>query len=203
MAALFLTIFCSTAIALILKYNEIKSGNIIILLVGNYFVATLIGFYFFQKSSGDISLFTALFGLMLSFMFVFSFFAFAKGVRAAGTALASLSARLSVLIPVILSMIVFDELPTVWQVAGLFFAVWTIVAFSVSSKKNPHRRLSRNDYFFLAALLIGIGLNDFCMKIFQQVQPMSEKPFFLLMIFGFSFFLTARRSCRESLFFRP
>jgi len=39
---LLLTILCSTSIALILKYSDIKKEEPIILLAGNYLVATVI-----------------------------------------------------------------------------------------------------------------------------------------------------------------
>ncbi len=190
MTSLLLTILCSTIIGLILKYNDTKKGDAIILLAGNYLVAAGISYYFFHKADAESSLSTMFFGLALSFMFVFSFFAFAKAVKAAGTALASLSARLSVMIPVILSIFIFREFPTVWQILGLLFAVLTVLSFTISSQKLSRIKLHGKDYFFLAAVLVGIGINDFSMKIFQQIKSSAEKPFFLLCIFGFALLLT-------------
>jgi hypothetical protein len=34
------------------------------------------------------------------------------------------------------------------------------------------------------AVLFGIGLNDFAMKIFQQWRPITEKPYFMMIIFS-------------------
>lgn len=190
MTSLLLTILCSTTIGLLLKYNETRKGNAIIMLAGNYFIAAGISYYFFHKTYAANSLSTMFFGLALSFTFVFSFFAFARAVKAAGTALASLSARLSVMVPVILSIFIYRESPTTWQVLGLLFVILTILTFTKSSQRLSHITLSGKDYFFLAAVLIGIGINDFSMKIFQQIKSNAEKPFFLLCIFSFSFILT-------------
>ena len=46
------------------------------------------------------------------------------------------------------------------------------------------------DYSYLILLLIGIGLNDFCMKIFQHWRPETEQPLFLFSIFTFAFVYT-------------
>jgi len=43
-------------------------------------------------------------------------------------------------------------------------------------------------YLYLIAVLLGIGINDFSMKIFQQTYSELEKPYFLFAIF-FSAFL--------------
>jgi len=82
---LILTVICSTTIALILKQNDRQSGNILLLLSANYFVATLIGLIVWGSQSTRIfSWQPVLFGAILGGLFVFSFFAFAKAVAAAG-----------------------------------------------------------------------------------------------------------------------
>jgi hypothetical protein len=43
MLPLFLTILCSTTIALILKHSDTKQGEPIVLLAGNYLTAGVIG----------------------------------------------------------------------------------------------------------------------------------------------------------------
>lgn len=129
--------------------------------------------------------------VLLASLFVYAFFAFAKAVSIAGTALASVSSRLSVVIPIALSILLFREIPTTPQLLGFGFALLTLFCFYLSLKTSSKERHPFTHYFYLFALLLGIGFNDFCMKIFHEWRPIAEKPFFLSVIFTFSFLYTS------------
>jgi drug/metabolite transporter (DMT)-like permease len=174
-----------SSIALILKYNDERRGNPLLLLAGNYFIAALISFGFvITNQNAIISFETFIFAVLLAILFVASFFAFAKAVSAAGTALATVSSRLSVIVPLLLSIVIYHEEPSTYQLAGIGIALITIFLFYFSLKKGNSRQLHLMDYFYLLAVLIGIGLNDFAMKVFQQWRPLVEKPYFILIIFS-------------------
>lgn len=191
MFSLVMAVFCSTSIALLLKFNNTKSGNEVILLSSNYFVASLIAIMlFFSDSNSQISVQTFLFGSMLGVMFVFSFFSFAKAVEAAGTALASVSSRLSVIISITLSIIIYKEIPNVFQAIGFVTAFITLYFFYRSLTYKRVRKLEKIHYVYLLVVLVGIGFNDFLLKVFNQWRPSEEKSFFLLSIFGSAFIYT-------------
>ncbi len=120
MLPLLLTILCSTSIALILKHSDTKQGNPIVLLAGNYLTASVIGLILMLLKDSSHSFETLIFGALLGFLFVASFFAFAKAVAIAGTALATISSRLSVIIPIIFSIIIFDEQPSYFKTNWFF-----------------------------------------------------------------------------------
>ncbi|MFA8344212.1 MAG: EamA family transporter [Rhodothermaceae bacterium] len=191
MLNLLLTIICSTSIALILKHNDSKKGNPVVLLMGNYFVASLLGFFFMLKS-GKISFSTEvlIFGAFMGGVFFLSFFLFTKGVNIAGAALSTVSSRLSVIIPIFLSIIFFNEIPGLTQIIGFLFAVATIVLFYFSLKTISQEQLTFSEYFILFTLLAGIGIGDFGMKIFNQWKSSVDQPFFLFSIFSFAFLYT-------------
>ena len=191
MFSLVMAVFCSTSIALLLKFNNTKSGNEVILLSSNYFVASLIAIMlFFSDVNSQISVQTFLFGSMLGVMFVFSFFSFAKAVEAAGTALASVSSRLSVIISITLSIIIYKEIPNVFQAIGFVTAFITLYFFYISLTYKRVRKLEKIHYVYLLVVLVGIGFNDFLLKVFNQWRPSEEKSFFLLSIFGSAFIYT-------------
>ena len=54
-----------------------------------------------------------------------------------------------------------------------------------------HRPLKLLDYFYLFAVLTGIGISDFCMKVFNHCRPNTEKELFLFSVFIFSFIYSA------------
>jgi len=189
MIDLILTIFCSTSIALIIKYSGTKDEKPIVLLAANYFIASIISLFYILYFESQFSFEVLIFGIILGLLFILSFFAFTKAISLAGTALATVSSRLSVIVPLIFSIILFNEIPSTNQIIGILLAIVTIWFFYLSLKNSPNQ--SQNNkvkYLYLMAVLVGIGINDFSMKIFQQTYTELEKSYFLFAIF-FSAFL--------------
>ncbi len=192
MVSLVLTILCSSSIALILKHNDTKSGNALLLLNGNYFIAAIVGFVLWLAQPQIVfSPFAAFSGLVMGALFVFSFFSFAKSVSAAGTALAAVSSRLSVVISTFLSILFFAETPGAFQLAGYFFTILTLFFFYLSLREAHSGKMKLSGYLYLAVLTVGIGINDFSLKLFSVRRPESEKEVFLLFIFLSAFVYTA------------
>ena len=185
---LFLTIFCSTSIALILKLIDTKKGEAIVLLAGNYLVASIISLMFILfKEDVQFSIYTLLFGLILGLLFVVSFFAFAKAISYAGTGLATTSSRLSVIIPIAFSIIIYNEIPSNFQIVGFVFTVVTFFLFYLSISDGHKSGDGFLKYILLLAVLVGIGINDFSMKVFKSWKPEQEEPFFVFFIFTSAF----------------
>lgn len=188
MLPLFLTIICSTSITLLLKYSDTRKGSPVLLLCANYFTAAFISLILIISGEGtSYSAGTFLFGAGLGFLFFLGFFVFAVAVSTAGASLAAVSSRLSVIIPVGLSVIIFNEIPSLFQSAGIILALVTIVLFYFSIRKFSSGRFNKRDYFYLILLLAAIGVNDFCFKIFQNWRPADEKNFFIFIIFFSAF----------------
>ncbi|UCH66278.1 MAG: EamA family transporter [Ignavibacterium sp.] len=184
---LFLTILCSTTIALVLKHSDTKRGEPIVLLAGNYFLASLIslGLLIFNEDT-SFSYQTVLFGAFLGLLFVFSFFSFAMAVSHAGTALATVSSRLSVILPITFSILLYNEIPSSFNMIGFLFTLITLILFyfSIAGQNSEGDNIHKHLYLFLT--LIGIGISDFCLKIFNNWRPQSEEPLFVLTIFSFA-----------------
>ena len=185
---LLLTILCSTSIALILKYSDTKKSKPIVLLAGNYLMASIIALVLLAFSdSSKFTVETLIFGSVLGLLFVLSFFAFAKAISYAGTGLATTSSRLSVIIPILLSIIIYDEVPNKFHLVGFLFTVITFTFFYFSVKGNHKKGTGILKYLFLIAVFVGIGINDFSMKIFRSWRTDQEQPFFVLFIFSSAF----------------
>ena len=187
MLPLFLTILCSTSIALILKHSDTKQGKPIVLLAGNYLTASVIGLLLMLFNNTSYSIETFVFGALLGLLFVASFFAFARAVAATGTALATISSRLSVIIPIVFSIICFNEQPSTLKLFGFLFTGITFVFFYFSLLKQNNSSTEKGKYFLLLFVLISIGINDFSMKIFKDTRPETDEPFFVFIIFFFAF----------------
>lgn len=188
MIPLFLTILCSTSIALILKYSDTKKNEPIVLLSGNYLVAAVISFVIIQVNVTEIpGTTTIIFSSALGLLFIISFFLFAVAVGKAGTALATISSRLSVVVPITFSIIIFNESPSLYQFAGFAFTAVTILFFSLSVKEGEELKQGFKKYLLLLLVLIGIGVNDFCMKIYKSLDIPAQEPWFVFLIFTSAF----------------
>ncbi len=182
---LLLTILSSTSIALILKFSDTKKGEPIVLLAGNYLVASVIALILlFFNESRLFSFQTLIFGSVLGLLFVMSFFVYAKAISFARTGLATTSSRLSVIIPILFSIIIFNEQPKVIHIVGFVFTLITFILFYLSVKENHRDGEGILKYLFLIAVFVGIGINDFAVKIFKSWKPEHEEPFFVLFIFS-------------------
>ena len=185
---LLFTIICSTSIALILKHSDTHKGESIVLLAGNYLVASLVAFSLLIFSdSKSFSIETLFFGSGLGLLFVISFFVYAKAINMAGTGLATTSSRLSVIIPIAFSIIIFNEEPKVNHLFGFAFTFITFIFFYYSVKGNHSDGDGIIKYLVLLGVFIGIGINDFAMKVFKSWRSPEEEPFFVLFIFGSAF----------------
>lgn len=192
MLYLLLAIAASTSVALMLKVNDVEGGHPIVLLAGNYLMATVLGaIMLLANSSRTFSLETVALGAILALGFVFTFFIFAKAIGIAGTALATVASRLSLVIPVLLSMVLYHEAPTGFQLAGLALTFVTLALFYLSLRTTKGEHHEAIAYVYLAILLVGIGINDFGLKLFSEWRPATDEPLFLLCIFGFSFLYSA------------
>lgn len=191
MIYLVLALICSSSLALILKQGRVNNANTVLLINGNYLTASVISFLFVMfNNSFDYSLGSVGFGTALGLLFAVTFVLYSEAISIAGTALATVSARLSVLIPVLFSIFLYGETPTLIMIFGFVLALITLYLFYLSLKNHSSENSKRGKYIYLFTLLVGIGLVDFSMKIFERTFPVEEKGFFVFSIFFSAFIYT-------------
>lgn len=191
MIFLILAIICSSSLALILKHGNVKNSNTVLLINANYLTASIISLVFiFWEGQFSISLLAFAFASALGFLFASTFFIYSKAVGMAGTALATVSARLSVLIPVLFSILLFGESPNLQMIIGFLLALVTLYLFYLSLKNHNSTSSSSKKYFYLILLLLGIGVVDFSMKVFEYSFNTVEKGTFVFIIFFSAFIYT-------------
>ncbi|HRN25217.1 MAG: EamA family transporter [Ignavibacteriaceae bacterium] len=194
MIFLILAIICSSSLALILKYGSVKKSNILLLINGNYLTASIFALIFiFFKGGFHFSINATLFAIGLGVLFAETFVIYSKAISLAGTALATVSARLSVLIPVLFSILFFNESPNIIMIFGFALAIVTLYLFYLSLKNHGAQEGRKGKYIYLFSLLVGIGFVDFSMKIFEQNFSIDEKGTFVFLIFFFAFLYTLVR----------
>jgi drug/metabolite transporter (DMT)-like permease len=188
---LLLAIISSSSLALILKHGNVKKSNITLLINANYLTASLVALIFIFLNEGfHFSIYATLFAIVLGFLLAETFVLYSKGISIAGTALATVSARLSVLIPVLLSIFFIGEKPKMLMLIGFALALLTLYFFYLSLKKDGTVSKSNTKYFYLILLLLGIGIIDFSLKLFERNFPIIEKGTFVFLMFFFAFIYT-------------
>ncbi len=167
MIYLLLSILSSTVIFITFKITESFNANLIKLITVNYLVATILGFSFNQHSISFSGLFASRwlpFALIIGFSFILMFFLIGYSTRKSGVAVTTIASKMSMVIPVLFSMLYFSEKSNGYKIAGLAIAA---IAVFLSS----YRPLSKKKGFMLFLLPIviffGSGITDSIVKYAQ------------------------------------
>lgn len=187
MIPLFLSVVCSVLIAFILKINEVRTGDRIVVLAGNYLMAAGLGFLFLGfDPTGHLPLGgrVLLFAVLVGVGFAVAFFAYMRSVREVGVALATLVARISIVVPLLASALVYREIPTRLESAGILLTFVTIGVFTRSLRQDRSKTYTTGSLLALLTLFLVLGINDFSMKIFREWRPDGNKELFLLTLFA-------------------
>lgn len=207
MTALLLAIVCSSAMALIFKYNEGRDGHRYALISANYGTAVLVsiilaliaGISWFPKEQGapfwpqvwngmvhghQVDAIAAqqwawVLGPPVGIALFFGIFFYQISVREKGVGLAGAFAKLGILVPMMLSLILWQEIPNGLQTLGIILALCAIIVVA-----KPREGASLKASLPLLFLSLSVGLADFSKKIFQKIGSLDHKPLFLLSGFG-------------------
>ena len=189
MIYLFLAITCSASIALIFKYSEISGLNRYAVTSVNYVMATLIAGLFIWlepvASTGDLSfpvllkelgssaggrltpesslLWALTMGGLAGLIFFLSFVYYQISVKREGVALAGAFAKLGILLPMALSLVLWGEMPRAFQWLGMGLAVASIVLVNWPAGKARFGSIKGS--LILLFLIWGVG------RVFQQSVP--------------------------------
>jgi len=179
-----LTILLSVSIAAILKVTELKHSNRMVIIGTNYIVAALIlAIFLMIKKDFTFSLSTLLLGLVGGVTFPLGFYLITRAIGEMGISVSVSVMRLSVVIPTFGSIFIWSEIPNTYQYFGIGLTLIAIVLLSnfsfVRDKRSAHWLLALSVFCVL-------GFNDFLMKIFDSLRPLSEKNPFMFVLFGFS-----------------
>ena len=204
MGFLILAVLCSSSIALCFSWSTKYKTSWSWILAINYFIAFSTGLLFvilkppvftylpiplaFEEiltslsknvvlSAGSSLQFSILIGIIGGFLFFWSFYLYQKSITANGASLSGTFAKLGVLVPLILSLVIWRVLPTNLQWIGITCTLFSILLLYTKDTSKFHISYS------LVFLLISMGLAEFNNKIFQQYANYSFKNFYLCILF--------------------
>lgn len=205
MLFLALAVACSTGIAVIFKVTEGRLDRAALLTV-NYFAALLVAGsrLALDPPATGFAAHPALLalGVTLGALLILGFGLFSKAIGMAGLSLATATMRLSVVLPFLASWLVWSEVPSPTQVAGLGFGgaafvlisrprpAKTAASLAPAAPEPAGRAAPLAVAAILAALFIVGGAVDTGLKVFEEeFAEGASRQLFLLLAFAVAFVL--------------
>lgn len=168
---LLLSSVCALVVAHLLKHTEVKKLRTLNTLTVNYLVAALVAFLvgFSETGSQLFRLpvyYVLLFCMAVGFFFISNFMAYSKSVHANGMGISIASMRLSLLVPVLVSVYVYGESLEWHQVTGiiLVFGAFLLLVPLKKSLKIGNINVS----WLLLIVFLLTGFADASLKIYNE-----------------------------------
>lgn len=184
----------SVLIAHLLKVSESKGLNTVRVLTINYMIAAVAAFMFSDLSQlplAGVELVPVLIlAMLVGVIFILNFFVYSKSVYQNGIGISIAVMRVSLIIPVLLSTLIYGELISNSQITGVLL-VFLILFLLIPDKKGWFKGpLKAGSYLLI--LFVGTGIGDSSLKVFEmeflQILP---KELFMGFVFLTSFFCGA------------
>lgn len=200
---LFMAILSSSSIAIIFKFTESKKRNRMIVTAANYMMASLVSLLMLLKDIKyikpdnsslikDISVlagggkfgstaaiqYSVVLGIISGIMFFLSFIIYQICINKNGASISGAFGKLGILIPMLFSIIIWNEIPSFIQSFGIVLALISIITANLPSENEK-----KNFNFLLIILFISGGLADFSNKFFQKYADEIYKNIFLFFVF--------------------
>lgn len=163
MIYLILAIICSSCISLVLKVGAKYSDNRYAMLSCNYITCVLMAVIFMPKdvefSFVNDEKFILVLGLINGILFLICMTYNQINVVKNGAILTSTFVRLGVLVPTLLSIILYKEIPTTLQVVGILFVIVAFVVMGMGQKTDK-LSMTKGAFKDLILLMFLGGITD-------------------------------------------
>ncbi|MEG2452288.1 MAG: DMT family transporter, partial [Clostridium sp.] len=181
---LILVMCCSASVSIVLRLSEEYSSNKFGVLTGNYLASVILAFIALPDkniipSGGGKVAFIA--GLINGAVFLSALLLLQINIRKNGTVLASTFAKLGMILPVILAIILLGERPTITQIGGILLV---IVAILVINMEKGEATVSFKIGLLLQMVVCGAA--DGMSKVFEQIGERQYDGLFVFYTFFFA-----------------
>lgn len=168
---LLLSAICSLTIAHLLKLTEVKKLRTLNTLTVNYIVAGIFALIVGLSGEGASSIssqtiYLFLFCIVVGAFFIGNFVVYGKSVHTNGVGITIAAMRLSLLIPVLISIFFYAEYLSLLKVAGVILVFGSMVL--LIPKKNSIKIGNINASWLLLITFILSGFADASLKIYEE-----------------------------------
>jgi drug/metabolite transporter (DMT)-like permease len=190
MIDLTLSICCSSLIFVIFKLYDVYKIETLFAIISNYFVACLVGLYFYSGEVKPIEISEQpwfLGTLLLGFLFIVVFNLMAKTSQTVGVSVASVATKMSLVVPVVFGVLVYKETLGFLKVIGILMALAAVYFASIKKREVSFKR---TDLILPILVFLGSGIIDTSIKYVQEVHIKEQEfPLFSATVFAAAAFV--------------
>ncbi len=175
MIYLLLSILFNAVLFIIIKLFAKFNIDALQALVVNYFIAFGVGLFFLDTTfSPTVILSQDWFkgSILLGFVFISTFYATTITSQRNGLSVASVASKMSVIIPIILGVILYNETLGMIKILGILLA---LIAVYFTSKKETGEIQQASNLLFPILVFIGAGTIDSSLKYLQTFHVPSNQ----------------------------
>lgn len=182
MLFLILSILASVTIGNLLHFYQSKDSKLKILQVflGNYFVAALVSFFMIEDFDFNFNLLDLGLGILFGSLFLLNFLNYQTNIIKNGLSMSISVMRVSVVIPILVSLIFFKDVMQ-WQ--NLVGVLVVVLAFSLMGKSSGVK-----SKLWLFMLFFITGFTEIGLKLFHEIATASPNQM-LFILFTAAFFI--------------
>lgn len=185
MANLLLAITSSSLIAIFMRLGEKYIKNNMAMFMANYAVCIVLACSFMDTVNPFVRAegmpFTVIVGTISGIMYLVNFVLLNVNITKNGVVLASTFMKLGVLVPTIMAIVAFHEVPGVGQIAGIVLAIAAILVINL--EKGAGSGAGSQRVWLIVLLLVG-GLTDSLANVYEKNGNPALKDQYLFYTFG-------------------
>lgn len=175
MIYLLLSILFNAVLFVIIKLFAKFNIDALQALVVNYFIAFLVGLFFLDSKIVPTEIINEDWfkgSILLGFVFISTFYATTLTSQRNGLSVASVASKMSVIIPISLGVILYNEQLGFIKIIGILLA---LIAVYFTSKKENGELQQASNLLYPVLVFIGAGTIDSSLKYLQTFYVASDK----------------------------
>ena len=195
MPYLILAILSSAMVSITMRASEKYITNKMAMFMSNYAICIALSAAFmdWKNVSAGLGVPALVLGVISGILYLVSFIFLKYNMQHNGIVLSSTFMKLGVLIPTIMAVVVFHEMPKWTQVLGICISIFAIVIIHFEKEALQES----NKKIWLLLLLVLSGFTDSMANIYEQVGSPEGKDGYLLITFFTAFVLATVFACRD------
>ena len=182
MISLLLAICSSAMVAIMMRFAQPRVNYPTGLLAANYILCSLLALFLSFPEFPGLSASTigvpAILGILNGVLYLGSFVLMQWNTRHNGVVLSSVFMKLGILVPTVLSVVWFHEMPTAVQSIGFLLAILAIVIINFQKGASLNKKS-----WALLLMLLAAGMGDGISKVYEVYGNPDIENIFLLFTF--------------------
>ena len=195
MLYLILAILSSAMVSITMRASEKYITNKMAMFMSNYAICITLSAAFmdWKNVSAGLGVPALVLGIISGVLYLVSFIFLKYNMQHNGIVLSSTFMKLGVLIPTVMAVVVFHEMPKWTQILGIAISVFAIIIIHFEKEALQES----NKKIWLLLLLVLSGFTDSMANIYEQVGRPEGKDGYLLITFFTAFVLATVFACRD------